>query len=250
MRRERVRAGTRRSIATSQPEKVCLVKRGASSAACTFMPWSTTLETNCACACAWFSPPMMPNPMCTLPFSMNPGMMVWNGRLRGRERVGMRGIEIEQRPAILQMEAHALHRHTRAEAHTEALNQRDDVAVLVDDAEVDGVAAQSHRDRPGVASQRARAGSMSAARSRAYSFDEQPRDRHLRETRVGDETAQVLIRQLLRLDLEVERLRTQRREIGQREALHEVQHFERGDALARWAAVRTRSSRDTWSRSA
>src|ERR1019366_5100732 len=75
----RTASATRVSICTSHPPNVPLVKRAASSAICTFIPKSTTLATNCACACDWFHPPMMPNPIARSSLRMNAGMIVCSG---------------------------------------------------------------------------------------------------------------------------------------------------------------------------
>ena len=42
-------------------------------------------------------------------------MMVWKGRLRGASALGLRGIEHEERAAILQDESHAAHGDAGAE---------------------------------------------------------------------------------------------------------------------------------------
>jgi hypothetical protein len=67
------------------------MNRGASSASWIFIPKSTMLATNWACAWGWFPPPMMPNPMCTSPFSMNAGIIEWNGRILGFRALGLAG---------------------------------------------------------------------------------------------------------------------------------------------------------------
>ena len=69
--------------------------------------------------------------MCTSPFSMKAGMMVWNGRLRGASAFGCCGVQLEQPAAILQREPVFIHHHARTEMLVEALNQRDDVAFAV-----------------------------------------------------------------------------------------------------------------------
>ena len=82
-------------------------------AAWIFMPWSTTLDTNCACAWAWLNPPMMPNAMRMSPFVMNAGMIVCSGRLRAGEFVRMARLQREQRAAIVEHEARAFDRDAR-----------------------------------------------------------------------------------------------------------------------------------------
>ena len=57
------------------------------------------------------------------------------------EHVGMLGIEIETRAAILQHKAHAFHGDARAEAGIYALNPTSDVAVFIHDGEVGCVAS-------------------------------------------------------------------------------------------------------------
>ena len=79
---------TSASMLTSQPSKLPLVKRPASSASWTFMPKSAMFEANCAWAWPWFQPPIIPNPIFTSPFSMNAGMIVCSGRLCGCSVLG------------------------------------------------------------------------------------------------------------------------------------------------------------------
>ena len=66
-------------------------------------PWSTTFDTNCACACAWFQPPMIPKPMRSSPFAMKPGMMVCSGRLRGASVLGCPGSSVNSAPRFCSM---------------------------------------------------------------------------------------------------------------------------------------------------
>ena len=45
--------------------------------------------TRCACPTAWYWPPMTPNGMTARPsLTSMPGMIVWNGRLRGAIALG------------------------------------------------------------------------------------------------------------------------------------------------------------------
>ena len=127
----------------SQPVKVYFEKRGASSAAWMFILKSTTSATNCAWACAWFQPPMMPKAMRTSPFCAKAGMMVWSGRLCPASALGEVGIESEKAAAIVQREAGARRDDAGAEAGVVALDQRDHVAVAIDDGEIGGVASRA-----------------------------------------------------------------------------------------------------------
>ena len=58
------------------------------------------LATNCAWACDWFQPPMMPKPIRTSPFSMNAGMIVCSGRLRGASVFGCPGSSVNNPPRL------------------------------------------------------------------------------------------------------------------------------------------------------
>ena len=99
----RVASGTSASICTSQPVKVVFVNRPASSASCGVRPKSAMSATNCACACAWFHPPMIPNAMRVPSFSMKPGMIVWSGRLRGASVFGWFGSSVNSAPRFCSM---------------------------------------------------------------------------------------------------------------------------------------------------
>ena len=111
-------AGKRSSSCTSQPAKVSFVKRALPSRPGYSWSKSATLETNCAWACAWLNPPMMPKAMRSSPRVMKAGMMVCSGRLCAGERVGRFRIEAEERTAIVEDEAGAVGDH----AGTEILN--------------------------------------------------------------------------------------------------------------------------------
>src|SRR6185369_17444848 len=93
-------SGMRDSATTSLPVNVSFVTRAASSAAWMFMPWSTTLLTNWACACDWFQPPMIPNAMRTPPLAMKPGMIVCSGRLRGARALACAGSRLKRLPRL------------------------------------------------------------------------------------------------------------------------------------------------------
>ena len=207
-------------------------------------------ETNCACACAWFSPPMMPKPMCTSPFSMKAGMMVWNGRLRGASALGCSASIANSAAAILQGETVIVHHHAGAEMLVEALNQRDDVAVAIHHGEIDGVAADSGRRCPA----RYRAiGAGAVDQAGAFAgviHGEHAGHRHLAEARVGDVAVQVGIGQFLRLDL---RRAVRRRRAGCNRRAETAPGCSASRARrcpVRWAAARRPSSRGIRWRSA
>ena len=60
-------------------------------------------DTNCAWACAWLNPPMMPKPIFTSPFSMNAGMIVCSGRLRGATWFGWPSSSVKRPPRLCSM---------------------------------------------------------------------------------------------------------------------------------------------------
>ena len=62
------------------------------------------------------------------------------GTLARRELVGMAFFEREQRAAVLEHHACTRYDHARAEVVEDRVDERDDVAVLVDDRQVDRVA--------------------------------------------------------------------------------------------------------------
>src|SRR4029077_20708699 len=67
--------------------------RGASIAACVFIPKSTTLQTTWTIACDWASSPGQPNGMNAAPsFISSPGFGVSRGRLRGAIADGCPGV--------------------------------------------------------------------------------------------------------------------------------------------------------------
>ena len=119
------------------------MNRADSSAICTFIPKSTTLATNCACACDWFQPPMMPKPIVRSSFFMNAGMIVCSGRLRPASEFGLPGLQVEARAAIVEREAGAGRHIARSVSRVVALDQRNDIAFLVDRRHVDGLAPAS-----------------------------------------------------------------------------------------------------------
>ena len=74
--------------------------------------------------------------------------------------------------------------------------------------------------------------SISAARCLARSFDSISRDRHRAESRIADVARHVGIGELLGFDHDVQRGGGVVAVILEREILHDVEHGERGDALA------------------
>ena len=85
--------------------------------------------------------------------------------LATRQNVGMLGIQTETRAAILQHESHAIHRDSRAERGKDTLNPAGDVALAVDDGQINGIAAGNLRRRD--ISRSLFVDSSSAARCRA-----------------------------------------------------------------------------------
>ena len=68
---------------------------------------------------------------CTVFAASLRGMIVWNGRLPGARRFGMRGIERESRAAVLHRETEALGDVSAAEIVVHAVDERNGVAVRV-----------------------------------------------------------------------------------------------------------------------
>ena len=136
-------------------------------------------------------------------------MIVWSGRLRGASTLGCPSLEREERPAIVQRKARPGRDDAAAEPLVDALNQRDDIAVLVDCREIDRVAA----GRVGQAVQLPRArrrqppasGSISRARVSACALLSIAVVPASRETRIADVAQHVRIGQLLRFDHHVQR---------------------------------------------
>ena len=162
--------------------------------------------------------------------------MVCSGRLRPRERVGLIRREREQRAAVVEHEAGAVGNQPGPEAVVIALDERHHVAVAIDDRQVDRV-VPLHVGRPdrgcdGSTWHCARPESISAARVTARLLVEHRRHGHLAETLVADVPEQVGIGELLGFDHRVQRARRVEAEVAHRERLHEVEHHERGDALA------------------
>ena len=139
---------------------------------------------------------------------MNAGNDRVQRALARSEHVRMVGLQREQRAAVVQHEAGSRRHDAAAEARIQALNQRDDVAVLVDGGQVDRVAAARvgqavERDGLHVA-RGACAGSIRRARSFARSLLSMRRHRHRREPRIRHVAQHVGIRELLRLDHHVQ----------------------------------------------
>ena len=187
---------------------------------------------------------MMPKPMCTSPFSMKAGMMVWYGRLRGGERVRVRGIEFEQPAAILQREAVIVHHHARPEVLVDALNQGCDVAVAIDHGEIDGIAGHGLRAAGRFLAARVRR-HRSAWRARAH----RPAKSGLRRApwpcadRPGSDADRRRPASALRSGRATPRRRGARScpaGIGR-----ECSAFRAGPCPGRWAAARRPSSRDS-----
>ena len=73
--------------------------RGASPASCTSMPKSIMLQITCACPWACMSPPIKPKLSQGWPSLVTkPGMIVWNGRLRGSRRLRCWGSSANSEP--------------------------------------------------------------------------------------------------------------------------------------------------------
>ena len=165
--------------------------------------------------------------------------------LAGLERVGTAGLEREQRTAVVQHEAGLRRDEARSEALIVALDQRHDVAVAIDHAQVDRVLPSRLRDRGEVAT-------ASPGRPRAVVDERGPphrallvehlRDRHVREARIADVAQQIGIGQLLRFDHHVHRARAVEPVVGQWKPFHQVEHHQRGDALALRRNLRHRPS--------
>ena len=161
-------------------------------------------------------------------------MIVCSGRLCGAIVFGWSFVEREQPAAVLQHEAGARRHQARAEAAVVALDQRDDVAVLVDRGHVDRVVAL----RVGDAGQLRRldlAGGLRLidqlrAIDRARLAQERV-DRIAREPRIADVAQHVGVGELLRFDHHVQRVGAVEAVVRHRVRLHQVQHHQRGDAL-------------------
>ena len=145
------------------------------------------------------------------------------------------GCEREERPAIVQHEPHALRHEPRAEAGVVTLDQRHDVAVTIDHREIDRLVAGGVGDacelRRLHVAVRLRHVHLPCA-TLGLSLVQQLRHRHAPKPRIADEAQQVRVCQLLRFDHRVHRTRRRPAELGERKALHDVQHLERSDALA------------------
>ena len=161
-------------------------------------------------------------------------MIVCSGRLRGASVLGWPFSQREQAAAILQHEARPRRHQPRAEAAVVALDERHDVAVLVDDGHVDGVVALGVGD-PGqpIGQHLARrfVGHDQLGTIDGACLVEHRRGRDHREARVADVPQHVGVGQLLGLDHHVQGVRAVEAVLAEREALHQVQHHQRGDAL-------------------
>ena len=147
----------------------------------------------------------------------------------------MRLVEREERAAIVQREAGPGRHEAAAEPLVDALNQRDDVAVLVDRREVDGVAAGGVRQAVEHRWLDVRGGprriDQSGARCLACALSSIAGTGVVAEPWIADVPQHVGVGQLLRFDHHVQRLGAVESVLAQRKLLHQVEHQQRGDAL-------------------
>ena len=150
------------------------------------------------------------------------------------ERVRVRLVEREQCAAVVQREAGAGRDDRGAEPFVDALDQRDDVAVAVDDGEVDRVVArrigQAVKGGRAHVVRRTAGTNLRCAPLRMW-LVEHRRDRRLREARVADVAQHVRVGELLRLDHHVQRAGAVEAVLAQRKLLHQVEHHQRRDPL-------------------
>jgi hypothetical protein len=176
-------------------------QRGASLAACGLRPWPAMRAATCTWPCACIEPPITPKPCSGWPPRIRkPGMMVWNGRLRGATWLGWPSDQREAPAAVLQRDAGVGHHHARAEALEVGLDQRHHHPALVGRGEVGRAAAV----RLAGAGATARAMDRPAWRAGGGTRDRAgapPSPAHC--ARVGDVLVQVGEGELHRLDLQV-----------------------------------------------
>ena len=142
---------------------------------------------------------------------MKAGMIVCSGRLCPASEFGLPGIHIETRAAIVEGEAGARRDHAGAVSRVVALDQRNDIAVLIDRRHVDRLAAVRVR-APAVISEGSTLHDafsilISPARVLARSFESICATGTGAEARVADIARHIGIGQLLRLDHDVQRRR-------------------------------------------
>ena len=151
------------------------------------------------------------------------------------QHVGMRRIQRERGPAVLEVHAGLRVQHARPEAGRVGLDQAHGVAVRVHDGKVDRAAHQRpDRGRGGIG-----AGGVDARRQvRGMVRRQQPRHRHVAERGVGEERVAIREHELRRLQLEMEprgvrpAATVEPRPGRRREPLQHVEGLERHHAAA------------------
>src|ERR1700720_2690042 len=215
------------SIITSQPPNVCLLKRGASSAAWIFILKSTRFATNCACACDCFPPPMIPN----TPFLGERRNNCMQRPLSSHQRIWRSCIHAEEPAAIVQRKPRTRCNDARSKSLVIALDKRHHVSLAVDYTQICRVASNRHFSGPRVAVRLVCVNKFGPLRRPL--FRKQRRNRQFLFPRVANVSRKIRICQLLCLHHRVQRFRRPKTPIllSQRKCLHDVQHFQRRDAL-------------------
>src|ERR1039458_3767048 len=142
-----------------------------------------------------------------------------------RKRVWRLRVEHEHPAAVLEVKAHALDEHARAEVRIWALDERCDISIFVNHTEIDcfpssaqRIARRNHTPRMILIDQCRTTGSVFLRKQFLNGYFGKPR--------IAYEPDEVLIGQFLRLDLEEPSLSTDTRETRHRKSLHDVQHLE------------------------
>ena len=147
-----------------------------------------------------------------------------------RERVRRSWIEVEERAPIMQNKSCAVRDQSRAKFRVVRFDKGDHVAFAIHHAQVGCVARIGHRSaRRNIAVRVIHIDQFGALGS--VLLGEHPADRHFRNFRIANVTKHVGVRELFSFDLNVQRARSIQSKLFQVELLHDIEHFERADAL-------------------
>ena len=151
--------------------------------------------------------------------------------LAGRVDIGVAGFHRENLTPVLKTEPQPGHSDTAAHTAVVALDERDHVTLSVGRAQVDSVAVIDRWMSRVIGP--ARAGQIDElAAPGGIVLRDQPFHRHLGEGRISVEFRAVLEHQLFGLDHHMKRGGALEPHRAQVESLEDVQHLQRGDALA------------------
>ena len=155
--------------------------------------------------------------------------------LASGDGVGLPGAQREEVSAVLQHEAGACRREPGPEAGVVALDQRDDVPLAVHHGQVDGVASPRGGDAGKLRGLDVAGGFLRVDQPRPRRrvlLGKKLLHRNAGEARIADVPEQVGVGELLRLDHRVQRARRVKAPLADGELLEDVEHLQRGDALA------------------